>query len=80
MNLIVLIPRYPKPVKTCDLMCFIPDTDNISPNLGRNIPVETVKTVKIQNFKIHVNGLKILKSKKSCLLLLRRSKHDFLDL
>ena len=52
MNLIVLVPRYPKPVKTCDLMCFIPDPDNISPNLGRNIPVETVKTVKIQIFEM----------------------------
>ena len=52
MNWIVLIPRYPKPVKTFDLMCFISDTDNISPNLGRNIPVETVKTVKIQIFEM----------------------------
>ena len=49
-------------------------------NSGRNIPTETVKTVKILNFRNDVNGLKILKSKKSCLLLLRRSKHDFLDL
>ena len=37
-------------------------------NSGRNTGTEAVKTVKIQNFKIHVNGLKILKSKKSCLL------------
>ena len=52
-------------------------------NSGRNTGTEAVKTIKnpkFQNFKIHVNGLKILKSKKSCLLLLRRSKHDFLDL
>ena len=52
-------------------------------NSGRNTGTEAVKTVKnskFQDFKIHVNGLKILKSKKSCLLLLRRSKHDFLDL
>ena len=49
-------------------------------NSGRNTGTEAVKTVKNSKFQIHVNGLKILKSKKSCLLLLRRSKHDFLDL
>ena len=47
-----LVPRYPKLVKTCDLRCFLPDTDNISPNLGRNIDTETVKTVKIQIYEI----------------------------
>ena len=48
-------------------------------NSGRNTGTEAVKTVKNSKFQIHVNGLKILKSKKSCLLLLRRSKHDFLN-
>ena len=47
-------------------------------NLWRNMGIETVKMIKIQIFKIHVNGLKFYKPKKSCLLLLRRSKHDFL--
>ena len=55
-----LVSRYPKLVKTCDLICFLPDTDNISPNLGRNITTETVKTV--ENFKIQ----KIMFTPSSC--------------
>ena len=41
-------------------------------NSGRNTGTEAVKTVKNSKFQIHVNGLKILKSKKSCLLRRRR--------
>ena len=38
-NSIVFGIRRNTQVKTCDLICFIPDTDNISSNLGGNINV-----------------------------------------
>ena len=58
--------------------CNVRILDYIVPKLG--VYAVSVKNSKFQDFKIHVNGLRILKSKQSCLLLLRRSKHDFLDL
>ena len=72
-----LVFRYTTCVKTHHPDCFPPGMNKIQGEIQVQKPL---KRLKIQNFKIHVNGLKILKSKKSCLLLLCRSKHDFLDL
>ena len=46
-----LVPRYTTRVETCKLMCFLPDTDSISPNIWENVGRETVKILKIRKFE-----------------------------
>ena len=46
-----LVPRYTTRVETCKLMCFLPDTDSISPNIWENVGRETVKTVKYKKIR-----------------------------